>query len=101
MNIFGTSFNYEGRLDKIRKLMDEKNMDCLLVHQWVNQYYVSGFYHHLPWYPDCHSYATEAPLIVFRDKGQEPVFISMSGIYRAVMEGTWIKDVELNRFAVV
>ncbi len=39
MNIFSTSFDYQGRLNKVRKLMAESDMDALLVHLWVNQYY--------------------------------------------------------------
>ncbi len=95
MNIFGTSFNYQGRLAKIRKLMDEQETDCLLVHNWVNQYYISGFYHHLPWYPICHRPATEAPLVVFRNRDHEPVFLCAYNIMNALKEGTWMKDVRV------
>jgi hypothetical protein len=51
MNIFNTSFNDESRLDKVRELMDERGIDTILVHLWPNQYYLSGMYQHLPWYP--------------------------------------------------
>jgi Xaa-Pro aminopeptidase len=91
-NIFGTSFDYASRLKKIRNLMDEQDLDCVLIHKWPNQYYVSGFYQHLPWYP-LTSPPGEAPLIVFRDEGIEPVFVSAYLIYNAIKEGTWIEDV--------
>ncbi len=93
MNIFGTSFDYRARLAKVRKLMEERGIDCLLVLQWPNQYYLSGFYQHLPWYPDCHSFATEAPLIIFREPEKPPVFLCAVLTYNAVREGTWIEDV--------
>lgn len=91
-NIFGTSFDYESRLKKIRKLMDERDLDCVLVHKWPNQYYLSGFYQHLPWYP-LTTPPGEAPLIIFRENGKEPVFVSAYLIYNAIKEGTWIDDV--------
>lgn len=93
INIFGTSFNYEARLRKVRNLMDERDIDCVLSLQWPNQYYISGFYQHLPWYPDCHAPSTEAPLIVFREKGEDPVFVCAYLTLNAVKEGAWIKDV--------
>ena len=67
VNIFETNFDYESRLEKIRKLMEEREIDCLLSHKWPNQYYVSGFYQHLPWYP-LTTHPGEAPLILFREK---------------------------------
>ncbi|MDP6367370.1 MAG: Xaa-Pro peptidase family protein [Nitrospinota bacterium] len=91
-NIFDTSFDYASRLTKIRRLMDERDLDCVLVHKWPNQYYVSGFYQHLPWYP-LTTHPGEAPLIIFRDEGKEPVFVSAYLIFNAVKEGTWIDDV--------
>jgi Xaa-Pro dipeptidase len=93
MNVFGTSFNYSVRLNKIRKLMSEQDIDCLLVHKWPNQYYLSGFYQHLPWYPDCHAPSTEAPLVIFRETDRDPVFLCAYLTFNAVKEGTWIKDV--------
>ena len=93
MNIFGTTFNYEERLRKVKKLMAQQDIDCLLVHSFVNQHYISGFYHHLPWYPDCHSFATEAPVILFREG--DPIFLCAFLIFNAVKEGTWIKDMRV------
>ncbi|MFC1491981.1 M24 family metallopeptidase [Nitrospinota bacterium] len=94
MNIFGTSFDYEARLGKVRSLMEERDIDCVLVHKWPNQYYVSGHYQHLPWYPHTSRYA-EAPLMVFRDRGEEPVFICSYLNFHGVEEGTWIKDMRI------
>ena len=91
MNIFGTSFNYEERLRKVRKLMGQLDLDCILVHKWTNQYYMSGVYQHLPWYPDCHSFPTEAPLILFKEA--PPVFLCAYLTFNAVKEGEWVKDV--------
>ncbi len=93
MNIFGTTFDYQSRLDKVRRLMNERDIDCVLVHQWVNQYYLSGLYQHLPWYPVCHSFATEPPLIIFREAHEEPIFLCCYGTFNGVKEGTWIRDV--------
>ena len=93
MNIFETSFDYPGRLEKLRTLMEEWGLDCMLVHLWPNQYYVSGFYHHLPWYPLSLDSSTECPLVLFRDRGQPPVFLCGWLVYNAVREGTWIEDV--------
>ena len=93
MNIFGTTFNYQSRLDKVRRLMHERDIDCVLVHQWVNQYYISGLYQHLPWYPVCHTYATEPPLIIFEEAGRGPIFLCCYGTFNGVKEGTWIQDV--------
>ena len=95
MNIFGTSFDYQSRLEKVRKLMDEHGVDALLVHLWPNQYYLSGMYQHLPWYPLEVVPHTETPLIIFRDRGKEPVVLTtwLTGI--AQKEGTWIKDVRI------
>jgi Xaa-Pro aminopeptidase len=92
VNIFGTNFDYESRLTKIRKLMEERQIDCILSHKWPNQYYVSGFYQHLPWYP-LTTHPGEAPLILFREKDKDPVFVSAYLIFNAVKERTWIKDV--------
>lgn len=71
MNIFGTRFDYQARLTKIRKLMEEHKMDAIIVHLWPNQYYVSGIYQHLPWHPVEPVPPTEAPLIVFRNSGKD------------------------------
>ncbi|MFC1491684.1 M24 family metallopeptidase, partial [Nitrospinota bacterium] len=92
MNIFGTSFDYEGRLRKVRRMMDERDIDCLIVHKWPNQYYISGHFQHLPWYPHT-SHLGEAPLIVFRDSGEDPVFLCAHLSSNYVREGTWVKDV--------
>ena len=95
MNIFGTTFNYAGRLDKVRKLMDERGIDAMLVHLWPNQYYLSGMYQHLPWYPVEVCEHTETPLIVFREKEKEPVFLITYLTGNGLREGTWIKDVRI------
>jgi Xaa-Pro aminopeptidase len=95
MNIFGTSFNYKERLAKVRKLMDERDMDAILVHLWPNQYYISGMYQHLPWYPVETAVATETPLIIFRDSGKDPVFLCAYLTFNGLKEGTWIKDVRV------
>ncbi|MDA8124337.1 MAG: Xaa-Pro peptidase family protein [Deltaproteobacteria bacterium] len=91
MNIFGTTFNYEARLKKIRKMMAERDVDCILIHNWTNQYYISGMYQHLPWYPLSHSFITESPLMIFRE--HDPVFLCALITVNAIKEGTWIKDV--------
>ena len=94
MNIFGTSFDYARRLENVRKKMDEQNLDCILVHYWPNQYYIGGMYQHAGWYPlDLNSRTgPRAPLILFRDRRKDPVFLCgrMIGVLK---EGTWIKDV--------
>ncbi len=94
MNIFGTTFNYENRLEKVREQMDERDLDCILVHYWPNQYYIGGMYQHAGWYPlDLNSRTgPQAPLLLFRDRGKDPVFLCgrMIGVLK---EGTWIKDV--------
>lgn len=93
MNIFGTSFNYKGRLEKVRRLMDERGIDCVLVHSQVNQYYISGVYLFLPWYPA--SDGAEAPMIVFRDRAKEPVYLCSYHTFNGVKEGTWMGDVRI------
>ncbi|HVP80767.1 MAG TPA: Xaa-Pro peptidase family protein [Thermodesulfobacteriota bacterium] len=95
MNIFGSSFNYERRLDQVRKLMDEREIDAVLVHLWPNQYYLSGMYQHLPWYPVEVCEHTETPLIVFRDQAKDPVFLITWLTGNGLKEGTWIKDVRI------
>ena len=95
MNIFGTTFDYQARLTKIRKLMEEHKMDAIIVHLWPNQYYVSGMYQHLPWYPVEPVPPTEAPLIVFRDSTKDPVFLCLYLTSNGLKEGTWIKDVRV------
>ena len=95
VNIFNTTFNYESRLNKVRTLMDERGIDAILVHLWPNQYYLSGMYQHLPWYPVEMCEHTETPLIVFRDKENEPVFLITWLTGNGLKEGTWIKDVRL------
>ena len=93
MNIFNTSFDYQGRLEKVRKLMDERDMDAILVHLWPNQYYISGMYQHMPWYPVENVTHTETPLILFRDRGADPVFLITYLTGNGLKEGTWIEDV--------
>jgi Xaa-Pro aminopeptidase len=61
MNIFGTEFDYQGRLNKLRKVMKENELDAFIVHNWTNQYYYGGHYQHMPWYPLSHTHITEAP----------------------------------------
>ena len=93
MNIFSTEFNYQERLENIRKLMDARNIDAILVNLWVNQYYVSGAYQHTPWYPIEVCENTETPLIVFRDRQKKPVFLTTYLTGNGLKESTWIKDV--------
>jgi len=95
MNIFGTKFDYKGRLEKVRKLMDERDIDCLFVHNWVNQYYISGVYQHLPWYPVYHGSDGELPVILFRDRTMEPVYLTGYITHNPVKAGTWIEDVRI------
>ena len=75
MNIFGTTFDYQARLAKVRKLMEEQGIDALLVNLWVNQYYLSGMYQHTPWYPVEVIDNTEPPLIIFKDSSKDPIFL--------------------------
>jgi Xaa-Pro aminopeptidase len=96
MNIFSTSFNYENRIDKVRARMDERGIDAMLVHLWPNQYYLSGMYPHLPWYPVEVCEHTESPLIIFRDKRKDPVFLITWLSGNGLKEGTWIKDVRIH-----
>jgi len=93
MNIFSTSFDYQSRLKKVRKCMDQQGLDAILVHLWPNQYYLSGMYQHLPWYPVEVCEHTETPLIIFKDK--EPVFLITWLTGKGLKEGTWIKDVRI------
>jgi Xaa-Pro dipeptidase len=95
MNIFSTSFDYQSRLNKVRKLMDERDMDAILVHLWPNQYFISGMYPHLPWYPLEIAPPTESPLILFRDRGQDPVYMCYYLTSNALKEATWIKDLRI------
>lgn len=95
MNIFGTSFDYQSRLEKVRKLMDEKGIDSLLVYLWPNQYYLSGMYQHMPWYPVEVVPHTETPLIIFKDRDKEPVVLTTYLTGLGQKEGTWIKDVRI------
>jgi Xaa-Pro dipeptidase len=95
MNIFGTSFDYQKRLEKMRKLMGERGLDAVLVHLWTNQYYLSGMYQHSPWYPLETGAPTETPLIVFADKAREPVFLCAYLTSNGLKEGTWITDVRV------
>ena len=95
MNIFSTSFNYQSRLKKVRKCMDQQGLDAILVHLWPNQYYLSGMYQHLPWYPVEVCEHTETPLIVFKDHDKEPVFLITWLTGNGLKEGTWRKDVRI------
>ena len=72
MNIFGTSFNYKERLVKVRKLMGERDMDAILVHLWPNQYYISGMYQHLPWYPVENAAGNGTPFDHIQGQGKRP-----------------------------
>jgi Xaa-Pro aminopeptidase len=93
VNIFGTTFDYSGRMEKIRKLMAEQKVDAMLVHSGQNQYYISGMYQPAPWYPIEVNMNTETPLIIFRDKKKDPVFLITYLTGNGLKEGTWIKDV--------
>ncbi|MBW1767183.1 MAG: aminopeptidase P family protein [Deltaproteobacteria bacterium] len=95
MNIFNTNFDYQSRLNKIRKLMDEREIDVMLVHFWPNQYYISGMFQPLPWYPVENNKHTEMPLIIFRDRMEDPIFLITWLTGNGLKEGTWIKDVRL------
>ena len=75
--------------------MDEREIDAVLVHLWPNQYYLSGMYQHLPWYPVEVCEHTETPLIVFRDQAKDPVFLITWLTGNGLKEGTWIKDVRI------
>lgn len=91
MNIFGTEFNYQARVAKVRKVMQQQGLDCLLIHNWTNQYYIAGMYQHMPWYPVSHTHITESPVMLFKD--HDPVFLCAFITLGAIKEGTWIKDV--------
>lgn len=91
MNIFGTTFDYEARIAKVRKEMAKQGLDCILVHNWTNQYYLGGMYQHMPWYPVSHTHITESPLMIFAKS--EPVFLCAFITLGAIKEGTWVKDV--------
>src|SRR5665647_82589 len=93
MNIFGTTFNYQARMEKVRRQMDERGIDSILVNLWVNQYYLSGMYQHTPWYPIEVIDNTEMPLVVFRDRKRDPIFLITYLTGNGVKEGTWIQDV--------
>jgi|GEM_PF-584631 len=94
VNIFGTSFDYAKRLEKLRKVMEEKQLDAFIVHNWTNQYYYGGHYQHMPWYPLSHTHITEAPLLLFKDS--DPVFMAAFITMNAIREGSWITDVRVN-----
>jgi Xaa-Pro aminopeptidase len=93
MNIFGTNFDYKKRLAKLQMVMEAHNLDCVIIHNWTNQYYYGGHYQHLPWYPVSHTHITESPLVLFRD--HDPVFIAAFITMKAIREGTWISDVRV------
>lgn len=93
MNIFSTTFDYQSRMDKVRKSMEKHGLDVMLVNAWVNQYYLSGMYQHAPWYPIEVIDNTETPLIVFKDKKKEPIFLITYLTGNGLKEGTWIKDI--------
>ncbi len=93
MNIFGTQFDYKKRLLKLQKVMENQSLDCIVIHNWTNQYYYSGHYQHLPWYPVSHTHITESPLVLFRE--HDPVFIAAFITMKAIREGTWISDVRV------
>ncbi|QRZ16143.1 aminopeptidase P family protein (plasmid) [Paracoccus methylovorus] len=94
MNIFGTEFDYAKRLDTLRTVMEDQQLDAIIVHNWTNQYYYGGHYQHMPWYPLSHTHITEAPLLLFKDS--DPVFMAAFITMNAIREGTWIKDVRVN-----
>ena len=53
--------------------MEERDIDCLLVHRWMNQYYLAGVVQHLPWYPAVNSQTGEAPVMLFKEG--PPVYV--------------------------
>lgn len=73
--------------------MENQSLDCIVIHNWTNQYYYSGHYQHLPWYPVSHTHITESPLVLFRE--HDPVFIAAFITMKAIREGTWISDVRV------
>jgi len=75
--------------------MDERDMDAILVHLWPNQYFISGMYPHLPWYPLEIAPPTESPLILFRNRDQDPVYMCEYLTSNALKEATWIKDLRI------
>ena len=91
MNIFGTEFNYEARINKVKAMMGERDIDCLLVHRWMNQYYLAGVVQHLPWYPAVNSQTGEAPVMLFKEG--PPVYVCAYNGVNSVKEQSWIKDV--------
>lgn len=93
MNIFSTSFDYPSRLSKVRGLMKERSIDAVLVHLWVNQYYITGAHQHVPWYPVEVIKHTEAPLIIFADEKKEPIFCSTFLCGVGIKEGSVYEDV--------
>ncbi len=93
MNVFGTCFDYQGRLAKVRRLMVKYSLDAILVQLWPNQYYISGHFQHSPWYPIEVVSHTETPLILFRDEEKEPVFLTTYLAGNGLREATWISDV--------
>lgn len=93
MNIFGTEFDYAKRLNKLRGMMEDQQLDCMIVHNFTNQHYYGGHYQHWPWYPLSHTHITESPLLLFRD--HDPIFMAAFITMNAVREGTWIKDVRI------
>jgi Xaa-Pro aminopeptidase len=95
MNVFGTLFNYQARVDKVRKLIQDQKLDAILVHLWTNQYYLSGMYQPGPWYPIEVCDNTETPLVIFKDEKLEPVFFITYLTGLGLKEGTWIKDVRI------
>lgn len=93
MNIFSTKFDYARRLATLRQKMAEENVDVILVNLWVNQYYLSGMYQHLPWYPIEVAENTETPLIIFQDRNKEPIFLITYLTGNGTKEGSWVNDV--------
>ncbi|MFC2007839.1 M24 family metallopeptidase [Chloroflexota bacterium] len=95
MNVFGTKFDYQGRIDKLKKLMAERGIDAVLVHLWPNQYYFSGHYQHFPWYPVEVGSSSEPPMIIFREKDKAPVFLTTWLTGNDMKEEIWTEDVRM------
>jgi Xaa-Pro aminopeptidase len=44
--------NFQARIEKIKEIIKSKNMDALMIFSPADLYYLSGYYPHMPWYPE-------------------------------------------------
>jgi len=86
MNIFGTRFDYKARLTKVRNSWQNEIWIAVLVHLWPNQYYISGMYQHLPWYPVEVAPATD-PFDPIQRRRKDPVFLCAWLTYIGLKKG--------------